>query len=60
MASDSADATFRPLYAPAIQEATQSGDVEAMRAMERDAQAHLEQVQQALAELRSALQRHNS
>ena len=44
------------LYGPAIQEASRSGDRTRMQEMERQAAQHLQEVESALAQLRSALQ----
>jgi Domain of unknown function (DUF1843) len=53
------NAAPHPLYAGPIQEATRSGDVSKMREMEQRAAQHLDEVQRALSDLRSALHRQN-
>ncbi len=55
-----ADSAPRPLYAGPIQDATRSGNVEQMRAIEQEASQHLEEVEKALDELRAAIGRQSS
>ena len=48
---------FIPLYAVPIHEAARSGDVSRMREMEQRAQAYVDEVKGALAELRAEMGR---